>query len=175
MSLFLLFFLLVALVVFVVVLEYEPRKCGQTRGVISYYNSSGNYQPPNFYHGQYTGLKWECVEFARRYLIATRNLTFPSVENALSMMNIPYITPVYRNDHKIPVVFRSSKSEMSPKEGDIIFFHDRFTGHVGVVTAINGDQIYVASQNGTPQEWEGDDYWQTFNRADNKIIGWWEL
>jgi len=157
--------------------DHEPKKCGKTtEGVISYYNSSENDELPNFYRGRYTGLKWECVEFVRRYLIATRNLTFPSVQNALSMMNIPFLTPVsYRNDHKIPVVFRSGKTQLNPKKGDVIFFHDRFTGHVGIVTKISGDTIYVASQNGTPQEWEGDDYWQTFKRTDNKIIGWWEL
>lgn len=44
-------------------------------------NSACNNQY-NYYDGQYTGVKWECVEFARRYWIRRWDHTFGSVGGA---------------------------------------------------------------------------------------------
>ena len=37
---------------------------------------------PNQIEGTYTGIKWQCVEFARRWLIQNRGMTFGDVDVA---------------------------------------------------------------------------------------------
>jgi hypothetical protein len=71
---------------------------GKTKeGIECYLNSGRNKGEINrVKNGQYyTGLKWECVEFIRRYLILTKGITFENVESALDLLelsNMRYIT-----------------------------------------------------------------------------------
>ena len=59
------------------------------QGVIAFSNENSNHQA-NYYQGIYTGLKYECVEFVRRWLIIVYNITFDSVDHAKDIYNLNY-------------------------------------------------------------------------------------
>ena len=43
---------------------------GSTKqGVIAYYNNDHNYSEKNYHNNIFTGFKYECVEFVRRWLL----------------------------------------------------------------------------------------------------------
>ena len=96
----------------------------------------------NYYNGIYTGIKWQCVEYARRYLIITRGITFSNVTSA---SEIPYakfttlkgnvITPT--NDLHIGSLI------VWPKHYEFNTPH----GHVAVVSSISPRGITIVEQN----------------------------
>ena len=57
-------------------------KIGSFNGVDAYSNQLGktNSLDSNYYNGIYTGQKWQCVEFARRYLIIKEGITFTQLK-----------------------------------------------------------------------------------------------
>ncbi len=66
------------------------------QGVIAFSNENSNHQA-NYYQGIYTGLKYECVEFVRRWLIIVYGITFESVDHAKDIYNLNYFS------NKIPI------------------------------------------------------------------------
>ena len=97
----------------------------------------------------YTGIQWECVEYVRRWYIQIFNLTFPSIENAVDIWNIPY---AYDPITKKQLRFHSVKNgkNVEPQVGDIVVFtKNEFYpyGHVAIITSVTSDAIYLAEQN----------------------------
>jgi glutathionylspermidine amidase/synthetase len=97
----------------------------------------------------YTGIQWECVEYVRRWYILVFNLTFSPIQNAIDIWNIPY---VYIPNTKQKFGFDSviNGSNVEPRVGDILVFKkNEFYpyGHVGIITRITSDYVYLAEQN----------------------------
>ena len=107
-----------------------------------------------------TGLPWQCVEFARRCLLQTRNLIFADVPLAANMWNdIDYLTPV--SDEKIvPLDSHPNGSQAKPVNGDLLIYSEAFlgTGHIAVVVGCDSEAgvIRVAEQNYSNRPWPGD-------------------
>ena len=44
----------------------------------------------NYINGYFSGLKWQCVEFARRYLIVSDKISFQEIETAEDIFRLNY-------------------------------------------------------------------------------------
>jgi hypothetical protein len=133
----------------------------------------------------YVSEKRQCVEFIRRYLTATKGLTFPSVRDANELLHLTTLSDV-KNDSK---TYKTSfyKQPNVPQEGDIIFMNISKWGHVGVVVNVfkdNNDDIIldIISQNSKDQKWykynnnnDNHDYTERISLSDPLILGWWRV
>lgn len=136
---------------------------GQTsEGVAAYSNDSSNSLAPEPCRvgNIVTGLPWQCVEFARRWLLQTRNLIFADVPLAANMWNdIDYLIPV-SDDKIVPLESHPNGSQSKPVNGDLLIYSEAFlgTGHVAVVVGSDSEAgvIQVAEQNYSNRSWPGD-------------------
>ena len=114
--------------------DYLTRKRKRTRK-----SSSGG---PNYYNGIYTGIKGQCVEFVRRYLIINHDVTFSDVDSAFEIPDAQF-TRLEGN----PI-----KMENELKVGSIIVWSKNYEknspyGHVAIVSAITPTGITVKERN----------------------------
>ena len=117
---------------------------GTFDGVPAYSNQKGqtNSSDANYFNGLYTGIKWQCVEYARRYLQTTRGITFANVENAVEIPSAKFSTlhgnnVIKTNDLKVGSLV------IWPK----YYKYNAPYGHVAIVSKIQPSGIYVAEQN----------------------------
>ena len=117
---------------------------GTFNGVQSYSNSDNKTNTPNYYNGIYTGIKWECVEYARRYLIINHNITFSNVNSAFQIPEAKFMTlhgeiiiPKKNNNLVIGIII------IFPKDYEV----DSHDGHVGIISSVLEAGINIAEQN----------------------------
>ena len=89
-----------------------------------------------------TGIKWQCVEYARRYLQTTRGITFANVKGAFEIPRAKFNT----------LDGDSVKKTNDMKVGSLVIWPKKYKkntpyGHVAVVSKIKSNGIYVAEQN----------------------------
>ena len=106
---------------------YSNRKNGTKKSRANYIN---------------TGIKWQCVEYARRYLQTTRGITFDNVDRAFEIPSAKFTT----------LDGASVKKTNDLKVGSLVIWpkkykHNAPYGHVAVVSKIQPNGIYVAEQN----------------------------
>jgi glutathionylspermidine amidase/synthetase len=124
---------------------------GNTKeGVIAYSSYyENNIREKNYINGIFTGIKWQCVEFARRYLIQVNNITFDAVDNAYDIFNLNNFKTL--NSVNIPIQKYSNGSNILPHIGSLIIWSKdvdiKETGHVAVVTDVTKNYIKIAEQN----------------------------
>ena len=107
---------------------------------------------------KFTGIKWQCVEFARRWLMINKRLSFKGIDIAA---NIWTDINVYQDefDDAIELATYENGSEVWPRKGDLIIYDKKLfgTGHVAVVIEVdsNNSVVYVAEQNYKNNKWKG--------------------
>jgi glutathionylspermidine amidase/synthetase len=152
----------------------------------SHYESADPRQYPSrrsyvaFHEDIYTGFKYQCVEFARRWLVINAGITFGDVNMAYEIFGIRGFTsprPVqaaaandddggqYEEQLLVPLAVRevNGGSKHRPVCGSLLLWHPagffRHTGHVAVVTAATDAYVRVAEQNVSDEPWpDGRDY-----------------
>ena len=151
----------------------RPAKFGTVIGIApggvpahsSHYDSADPSEFPTRRHyignhdGIYTGYRFQCVEFARRWLIQTNGLTFGDVGMAYEIFRIPAVHTVEENK-KMPVERTANGTPGHvPVLGTIIMWNPsgyfRHTGHVAIVTHAENGRLGVAEQNVTDSSWGG--------------------
>jgi glutathionylspermidine amidase/synthetase len=116
--------------------------------VYAYSNKSSDFisDESNYHNGHFTGIKWQCVEYARRYLQTVFNVTFSQVESAYEIPNAIF-TSLSDNKKINPIITNNGYTSNSlivwPKD----YEPDTPHGHVAVIVSVNKDGIYVAEQN----------------------------
>ena len=156
-------------------------KLGEVNNVIAYSSGINQYVcndvkslQPNYYNNIFTGLKYQCVEFARRYLIITRGITFEEVDNAYQIFDIQNF--INLKGYYIPTI--KSKNIADLKIGSLIIWSKTInhTGHVAVVVHKTTNSIYIAEQNWCNKKWAMKFYSRKINinklANDMDIIGW---
>lgn len=156
------------------------------RGVEAYSNCHSNcvIYEPNHWKGTYTGIKWQCVEYARRWLLINKGAIFGDVDIATDIWNnIDYLTEVATN-RALPIESHLNGSKQPPQVGDLLIYAKAFndTGHVAVVIDVDygNGVIEVGEQNYNNEPWpedfsrkielvrKGDSYWL----LDGYLLGW---
>lgn len=117
---------------------------GTFNGVNAYSNQQGllNSDETNYYNGIYTGIKWQCVEYARRYLIVRNGITFSDVNNAYEIPSAKF-TKLNGNS----VIMNNNVAVGSLIIWPQYYKIDGYEGHVAVVSSISTKGIRVAEQN----------------------------
>ena len=139
---------------------------------------------PNRWNGTYTGIKWQCVEYARRWLLVNTGAVYGDVDIAADIWDrINHLTDV-KTGRQIPLRTHANGSTQAPVVGDLLVYAKAFqgTGHVAVVTGVDAgaNEIEVSEQNFNNDSWPGDyarkislirkdaRYWL----LDSYILGW---
>lgn len=134
---------------------------GTTRdGIQSYSNCQSNCVVfvPNTLNGTYTGIKWQCVEFTRRWLIQNRGLTFGDVDVAADIWALKDLIAV---DDKslVPLQRFENGAKQMPAQGDLLIYGREFlgTGHAAIILQVDRKLglIRVGEQNFRNQKWPG--------------------
>lgn len=131
-----------------------------------------------------SGLKWQCVEYARRWLIDNKNLTFADVNNAYQIWDLWYGNRVDSYE-QVPVLhFKNKITTIRPQIGDLLIYSTDFavTGHVAVIVGVNNNSVKIAEQNYFNDTWDGADFSRRlllqqdeegrYRIFDDAIIGW---
>lgn len=99
---------------------------------------------------EYMGHKWQCVEFARRFLFLNYGVVFTDVGMAWEIFSLRFLREVV-NDNILPLQAFANGSQRAPCAGALLIwqkggeFHE--TGHVAVITQLCGDKVRIAEQN----------------------------
>ena len=162
-------------------------KLGKTaEGIESYSNCKPNciYMNPTFVENTFAGIQWQCVEFARRWLMVNKTLTFESIDIAADLWNKIDHLVNFKTKATVPLKNNPNGSPSLPKQGDLIIYAREYlnTGHVVIVTKTDTEKqlIYIAEQNYSNDKWPSDyartipftqvgkSYWL----LDPYLIGW---
>lgn len=131
-----------------------------------------------------SGLKWECVEYARRWLIDNKNVTFADVAYAYNIWDLKNGERIDTNQSVPLLQFKNKISKTQPQIGDLLIYSTdlTITGHVAVVVSVNSNSITIAEQNYFNDPWDGANYSRRLllekdeeNRYrifDDALIGW---
>lgn len=135
--------------------KFKAKKVGDTldvfNGIYVFYNKSmKNVSGRNLTTDGYNlGLKWQCVEFVKRYYYEHLNHKMPnSYGHAKDFFN-PAIKDNQKNKDRNLVQFTNG-SQLKPKVNDLIIFDahlfNRY-GHVAIISKVNKNSIEVVQQN----------------------------
>ena len=97
-----------------------------------------------------TGIKFQCVEFVRRWLLIYRDMLFDNVDNAINIWNLTTITRITDNK-RFSFVSVLHDGRTLPDVGSLLIYRSTAameTGHVAVVTRIERDLIHFDERNG---------------------------
>ena len=96
-----------------------------------------------------TGLKWQCVEFARRWYVINKLYTFEDVPDAKSIWDFDEFTSVLESNktQKIKKYENTKQNERVLEEGDIVIFEktkkNDFYGHIAVISCVCNDNMGI--------------------------------
>ena len=117
---------------------------GTFDGVKAYSNQNDETKSKqsNYYNNIYRGVKWQCVEFVRRYLILKHGITFNNVEHAFQIPQAQFTT---LNGFPVKMINELNVGSIIvwPKN----YEHNSPHGHVAIVINISSSGINVAEQN----------------------------
>jgi len=131
---------------------------GANEGVEAYSNcSAACVDPtPNYAaEATYTGIRWQCVEYARRWWLLRRGIVFGSVDTAHDMWAEVKRAARPAGGPDVPVERRPNRGPHPPEVGDLVVFERdacdpemRF-GHVAVVVSVDlkAGSVALAEQN----------------------------
>ena len=145
--------------------SFEPygRRLGAAPGNVHAFSNGWHGQSrdeSNCYRGIFTGIKWQCVEFARRWLLMRHGLVFPEVGGAVDLWTaVEYYSPVGGGE-PVPVLSYLNGSPEPPEVGDLLVYSKILfgTGHVAVVTGIDRLRgvVQLGEQNYRNARWSSD-------------------
>ena len=100
----------------------------------------------------YCGIKWQCVEYVRRYLILTYGISFENVKNAYDIFKKNIIFYKIKDESLVGIKkYINGLSKTMPKISNLIVWNgdDNFLkyGHVAVIVNIIGKNLYICEQN----------------------------
>lgn len=131
-----------------------------TGNVLAYSNCNSRCinPAPVKWHGVYTGIKWQCVEYARRWLLVNRGEVYGDVKIAADIWALPYVTRV-KDKKKFRMVNYVNGSRTKPVAGDLLIYAKAYlnTGHVAVIAAVKtrSKTIDILEENYRNMKWPG--------------------
>ncbi|WP_372880961.1 bifunctional glutathionylspermidine amidase/synthase [Psychromonas sp.] len=144
----------------------------------------------HYLDGIYMGYKWQCVEFARRWMYLNKGYIFDDVAMAYEIFNLRSVRDIASNS-RLPMFAFANGSKRHPEPGSLLIWAEggefEETGHVAVVTEVFADKLRIAEQNEGHQIWpdgrsysreliatttEEGEYWLQCSYNDATILGW---
>ena len=168
-------------------------------GVVSYssdYESADSVEYPSRSHfrsyidGIYMGFKWQCVEFARRWLYVNKGYIFDDIAMAYDIFQLRNVRNLSDNT-LLSLSSFSNGSIRHPEPGCLLIWDEggefEETGHVAIITEVFSDRIRIAEQNMDFHHWpagqnysreikakigSSSDYWLQCPSSNSSILGW---
>jgi len=160
------------------------------------YDSADDEQLPDrhayrsYLDGIYMGHKWQCVEFARRWLYVNKGWIFDDVAMAFDIFELNSARKV-GEDTRLPLRSFRNGSKRPPEPGCLLIWDEggefERTGHVAVVTEVSKEWVRLAEQNVSHAPWpeerdwsreikatvtDGGEFWLECSFGDATILGW---
>ncbi len=131
----------------------------------------------NYVDGIYTGYKWQCVEFARRWLLLNRGVIFDDVAMAYDIFALRRVRRPATGEI-LPLNAYPNGARTPPGPGAMLVWDKgpRFegTGHVAIVTELGEGFVRIAEQNYRHVPWgAGRDYSRELKTARAVDGGFW--
>ncbi len=114
-------------------------------------SSDAPYEPVHW-NGIFTGLRYQCVELARRYLLQTYGLVFARIDNAYEIFDLPELKgPLTGSTVAWPSHTNEGFTPSACHVGSLIIwaasgFYEP-TGHVAVVSDASPTYVEIVEQN----------------------------
>jgi glutathionylspermidine amidase/synthetase len=98
----------------------------------------------------YMGHKWQCVEFARRWLYVNCGYVFDDIAMAYDIFRLTTVRLV-RDNKLLPLRSFRNGSKRHPEKGCLLIWDEggefETTGHVAIVTEVTSEYLRIAEQN----------------------------
>ncbi|MDH5346195.1 MAG: CHAP domain-containing protein, partial [Gammaproteobacteria bacterium] len=111
----------------------------------------------SFVDGHYMGQKWQCVEFARRWLYVNHGRIFDEVAMAYDIFRLDSIRKV-DEDVRLPLRSFRNGTRRPPEPGALLIWDEGgefpMTGHVAVIVEVTAVSVRIAEQNYRHYKWE---------------------
>ena len=140
--------------------------------------------------GVYLGYKWQCVEFARRWLYVNRGYVFDDVAMAYEIFRLDSVRRIDSGE-RLPLRAFRNGARRRPEPGCLLVWDEggtfERTGHVAVVVEVSDQWVRIAEQNFDHRPWpdgagwareiparvSGDGgYWLRCGFGEAGILGW---
>ncbi|KAM3147481.1 hypothetical protein pb186bvf_000288 [Paramecium bursaria] len=127
------------------------------------YKSFLKKEESGFARDVYLGFRFQCVEYARRFLVHSQKVFFIDVPCAYHIWELDTVEDVNSENGQFPFINFPQGSTHPPQIGDLVIYHksseQRF-GHVAVITNVNFNEMYfdIAEQNYEEEGWETQEY-----------------
>ena len=129
--------------------------------VASYSNGDGHHTPEesDYLYKVYIGLKWQCVEFARRWLFLRKGCVFHQIVGAKDIWSEVYnVQRVV--DKKCFNFTKYPNGSPSPPRNETLLIYDGSSasggyGHVAVIVDVLPNSIRIGEQNYDTNYWTG--------------------
>lgn len=134
---------------------------GSNHGVDAYSNCNNTCisGEESYFEEFYSGIKGQCVEYARRWLESVKHVKFGGVESAFEIWDLSTATALYDSEVTYPFESCLNGGERPPEIGDLLIYPyampDFPYGHVAVIVDVNMSVGYVdiAEQNYSNESW----------------------
>jgi len=141
----------------------------------------------HYMHGIFMGIKWQCVEYARRWLLLRKSCVFKNIRCAADIWT--QLTSVERvSDGQIfPLKAYPNGSPTLPKPDSFLIYPrstEQPVGHIAVICDVGPDYIRIAEQNNKFHYWVGEYARQIpmickdglyFIEDEDPVYGWMEI
>ncbi|NMR25766.1 bifunctional glutathionylspermidine amidase/synthase [Pseudoalteromonas sp. NEC-BIFX-2020_015] len=144
----------------------------------------------SYLYGIYMGYKWQCVEFARRWMYLNHGYIFDDIAMAYDIFELRSVRDI-NSQTRLPLHAFRNGAKHHPTVGSLLIWEEggefEQTGHVAVIVEVHTDKIRLAEQNVGHQVWpqgqqwcrelkakitQQGDYWIECSYSDATILGW---
>jgi surface antigen len=175
------FFIILAFIVFSSSHNFSiGDQIDQLDGVAVYYNGAafkstfGRNRTPDGYN---LGLKYQCVEFVKRYYYEHYNHKMPNASGNAKDFFDRSLNDVEYNKKRDLMQYRNTR-ENPPKKGDLLVYGGYYGnpfGHVAIISEVGQDYVEIVQQNMGSKSRERlklVKYEAYYTVADYNILGW---
>lgn len=141
----------------------------------------------HYFHGIFLGFKWECIEFARRWLLMRKSCLFPNIRHASDIWTQLKTLERVTDGKQFSVINYPNGSTKKPKRDGFLVYHPSQSlpfGHVAIICDVVPGYIRIAEQNYEYYNWS-DNYSRQiplvcrddryFIEDEDEVYGWMEI
>ena len=111
----------------------------------------------NFVHGVFTGIKWQCVEYARRWLLIRKGCVFKNVGHAADIWSELSSVERVTDGMHFPLKRHPNGSPTLPTIDSFLIYcrtEEQPVGHIAIICEVGPDYVRIAEQNNKFHFWE---------------------
>ncbi|MFK7794364.1 MAG: CHAP domain-containing protein [Gammaproteobacteria bacterium] len=135
------------------VVEYGETLGEPDSGVKAFSNCNNSCVNPTpyFINETFTGIQWQCVEYARRWLLVNTGVVYGDVDVAADIWQLENVTSADKKSQKPFISILNGDQQHGLQRGDLLIYSRAFygTGHVAVVLKVDEkkQRLYLGEQN----------------------------